>query len=38
MSVVINDEHDEYLRIDPNDIDTYTMPSHRAEVVKKSMK
>ena len=38
VSVVINDEHDEYLRIDPNDIDTYTMPSHRVEVVKKSMK
>ena len=38
ISVVLSDEHDEYLRIDPNGIDTYTMPSHRAEVVKKSMK
>jgi len=36
--VILSDEHDAYVRIDPKDIDTYKLTEYRAETVKKSMK
>lgn len=36
--IVLSDEHDEYIRIDPRDIDRYALQDYRAETVKRSMK
>ena len=36
--VKLSHEHDEYLWIDPNDVDTYKLQIYRAETVKKSIK
>ncbi len=36
--VILSDEHDEYLWIDPKDVDQHNLPEHRKEAVKKSMK
>ncbi len=35
--VILSHEHDEYLWIDPKDIDTYDLPDHRVMTVKKSL-
>lgn len=36
QEVVLSHEHDEYLWVDPNDVEKYTLQSYREETVKKS--
>ncbi|MCX6824384.1 MAG: NUDIX domain-containing protein [candidate division SR1 bacterium] len=38
LEVILSDEHDAYVRIDPKDIDMYKLTEYRAETVKRSMK
>ena len=36
--VILSDEHDEYLWIDPKDVESYKLQEYRMETVKKSVK